>query len=102
MVHPKHPEQSLISFLQARARDSGATFFEYVQQLGRDEKVALRSNDFNAQNVISALSGQIGVAELTESENAVWLECFCEQMSAPTSKEIEFFSSRKRAGLGCG
>ncbi|MBA84438.1 MAG: hypothetical protein CML60_01800 [Rhodobacteraceae bacterium] len=102
MVYPKHPKQSLISFLQVRARDGGTTLFEYVQQMGRDEKAALRSDEFDAENVISALSGQIDVAELTESENAVWLECFCKQMSTPTSKETEFFASRKGAGFGCG
>lgn len=102
MVDPKHPEQSLISFLQVRARASGTTLFGYVQQMGRDEKAALRPDEFDAENLISALSGQIDVAELTASENAVWLECFCEQMSTPTSKETEFFACRKRAGPGCG
>ena len=102
MVRQNQPQQDLVSVLMRHAGDSGMTFVEYVKIQARDRKPDLGPDGFDARNVVSALRGETDVAEMTNSEHAVWLECFCENMASPGPAEVDFFDKRKRAGLGCG
>lgn len=60
------------------------------------------SGTFNFGRVKLVLAGRLDVAELTEREEATWLEEFTPKMDEPTADERKFFRERKMSGLGVG
>ena len=49
-----------------------------------------------------ALGGRLDATELTEGEEAAWLEEFTNKMAEPTADEHKFFTERRMLGLGVG
>lgn len=49
-----------------------------------------------------ALEGRLDTTQLTEEEEAAWLDAFTEKMGQPSAAEIEFYRRRQELGLGVG
>lgn len=61
-----------------------------------------RSGAFDHARILSALEGRLDPAQLTEEEEAVWLDEFTRKMAEPGPDERAFFERRQRLGRGVG
>ena len=60
------------------------------------------TESFDFARVRAALTWQIPVNELSETEHAVWSAAFVGDLMRPTSEESAFFAERQAKGLGVG
>ncbi len=61
-----------------------------------------RSGRFDHARITAALEGRLDTTELSEAEEAAWLDAFTEKMGHPTEAEIAHHEQRKAAGGGVG
>ena len=61
-----------------------------------------RSGRFDHARITAALEGDLDTAELTEAEEAAWLDAFTEQMAQPSEAEEAFFGGRRSLGWSVG
>ena len=61
-----------------------------------------RSGRFDHARITAALAGDLDTAELSEAEEAAWLDAFTERMAQPSEGEEAFFAERRLLGRGVG
>ena len=61
-----------------------------------------RSGQFDHARITAALEGDLDTAELSEAEEAAWLDAFTERMARPSEAEEAFFAERRLLGRGVG
>ena len=61
-----------------------------------------RSGQFDHARITAALEGRLDTAELSEAEEAAWLDAFTERMAQPSEAEEAFFAERRSLGWGVG
>lgn len=60
------------------------------------------SDAYNHARVSAALEGRIDTTQLSEEEEAVWLDAFTEKMGQPSKTEEAFYARRQVLGQGVG
>lgn len=61
-----------------------------------------KSGQFDSARISAALAGKITTSELTDEEQAIWIDSFVEMMGQPGPEEEAFFARRRQLGLGVG
>ena len=61
-----------------------------------------RSGQFDHARITAALEGRLDTADLSEAEEAAWLDAFTEQMAQASAVEETFFAKRRSLGRGVG
>lgn len=61
-----------------------------------------RSGTFDHAKVMAALEAGVDTTDLTEEEEAAWLDEFTARMAEPSAAETEFFARRRLLGRGVG
>lgn len=61
-----------------------------------------RSAAYDHSRIADALEGRVDTAQLSEEEEAVWLDAFTEKMGQPAEAEQAFYARRQRLGQGVG
>lgn len=60
------------------------------------------SGRFDHARLTAALEGRLDTTELSEDEEAAWLDAFTEKMGQPSDAEVSFFARRQALGRGVG
>lgn len=60
------------------------------------------SGRFDHARITAALEGRLDTTELSEDEEAAWLDAFTEKMDQPSDAEASFFARRQALGRGVG
>lgn len=60
------------------------------------------SGRFDHARLTAALEGRLDTTELSEDEEAAWLDAFTEKMGQSSEAEISFFARRRALGWGVG
>lgn len=61
-----------------------------------------RSGNFDYARITAALEAGLDTTELSEEEEAAWLDEFTSKMAEPSAAEAAFFEKRKMLGRGVG
>ena len=61
-----------------------------------------RSGKLDHARITAALEGDLDTAELSEAEEAAWLDAFTEKMAQPSEVETAFFAERRSLGRRVG
>ena len=60
------------------------------------------SGRFDHARLTAALEGRLDTSQLSEDEEAAWLDAFTEKMGQPSQGEQAFFAERRALGRGVG
>lgn len=60
------------------------------------------SGRFDHARITAALDGRLDSTQLSEEEEAAWLDAFTEKMGQPSETEEAFFARRRALGRGIG
>ena len=60
------------------------------------------SGTFDYARITAALEAGLDTTELSEEEEAAWLDEFTAKMAAPSATEVAFFAKRNGLGRGVG
>ena len=61
-----------------------------------------QSGRFDYARITAALEGRLATTELSEGEEAAWLDAFTDKMGRPAKEEETFHARRRELGRGVG
>lgn len=61
-----------------------------------------RSGNYDHSRITAALDGAIDTTDLSQDEEAGWLDAFTDRMGRPSQEEEAYFARRQRLGQGVG
>ncbi|TFF21837.1 hypothetical protein E3C22_14285 [Jiella endophytica] len=61
-----------------------------------------QSGAYDNARIVAALEGRLDTIELSQEEEAAWLDAFTETMGQPSESEKAFFAKRRSLGRGVG
>lgn len=88
--------------IASEATANGRTESEQIAHWLTIGRAVEGTESFDFARVRAALTWQLPVNELTETEHAVWSAAFVGDLMKPTPEESAFFAERQAKGLGVG
>jgi hypothetical protein len=102
MAHSIRLPDVVMALVRREAERQGRTLTGQVAHWLSIGRSIERSGAFDFGRVNLALEGQLDPADLSPTEEAVWLEEFSNKMATASAHEQDYFTRRRSLGRGAG
>jgi hypothetical protein len=92
VAHSVEISDDLMVLVRREAELQGRSVAEQIAHWIKIGSAIENSPNFDYARVSAALEGKLETAELTQAEDAVWLEAFAERMGNSTEEEDAFYA----------